>query len=132
MVDPKVVWTTAIAPSGLAIYTGDKFPDWYGDIFAGGLKSQDIRRINLDNAGNVIGQYALRIGQRARDIRQGPDGMLYVLTEENHGSLINPFISRDVRVGAPHSSHFSIGCDLWPVKYSISSSALEAQWYGRG
>ena len=88
MVDPKVVWTTAIAPSGLAIYTGDKFPDWYGDVFAGGLKSQDIRRIDLDNSGNVIGQYALRIGQRVRDIRQGPDGMLYVLTDESHGSLI--------------------------------------------
>ena len=88
---------TAIAPSGLTIYTGDKFPDWYGDVFAGGLKSQDIRRIDLDNAGNVIGQYALRIGQRVRDIRQGPDGMLCVLTDESHGSLIRlePTSDRD-------------------------------------
>jgi glucose/arabinose dehydrogenase len=88
MVDPKVVWNNAIAPSGLAIYTGDEFPDWTGDVFAGGLKSQDIRRLELDMAGKVIGQYALRIGQRVRDIRQGPDGMLYVLTDESHGSLI--------------------------------------------
>jgi glucose/arabinose dehydrogenase len=97
MVDPKVVWSTAIAPSGLAIYTGDKFPDWTGDVFAGGLKSQDIRRVELDKAGNVIGQYALRIGQRVRDIRQGPDGMLYVLTDESHGSLLRlePTSDRD-------------------------------------
>lgn len=88
MVDPKVVWTTAIAPSGLAIYTGDKFPDWTGDIFAGGLKSQDIRRIDLDKAGKVTGQSALRIGQRVRDVRQGPDGILYGLTDESDGSLI--------------------------------------------
>jgi glucose/arabinose dehydrogenase len=88
MVDPTVVWTTAIAPSGLAIYTGDRFPRWYGDLFAGGLKSQDIRRIDLDDAGRVIGQSALRIGQRVRDVRQGPDGFLYVITDESNGSLI--------------------------------------------
>lgn len=88
MVDPKVVWNTAIAPSGLAIYTGDKFSDWNGDAFAGGLKSQDIRRIDLDKTGTVIGQSALRIGERVRDVRQGPDGMLYVLTDESQGSLI--------------------------------------------
>ena len=88
MVDPKVVWTTAIAPSGLVIYTGDRFPRWHGDVFAGGLKSQDIRRIDLDDAGHVIGQFALRIGQRVRDVRQGPDGLLYVITDESNGSLI--------------------------------------------
>jgi glucose/arabinose dehydrogenase len=88
MVDPKVVWMTAIAPSGLVLYTGNQFPGWYGDLFAGGLKSQDIRRIDLDDAGNVTGQYAVRIGQRVRDIRQGPDGLLYVLTDESNGSLM--------------------------------------------
>jgi glucose/arabinose dehydrogenase len=88
MVDPRVVWTTAIAPSGLAVYTGDRFPRWHGDLFVGGLKSQDIRRIDLDDAGRVIGQSALRIGQRVRDVRQGPDGFLYVITDESNGSLI--------------------------------------------
>ena len=88
MVDPRVVWITAIAPSGLAVYTGDRFPRWHGDLFAGGLKSQDIRRIDLDDAGRVIGQSALRIGQRVRDVRQGPDGFLYVITDESNGSLI--------------------------------------------
>jgi glucose/arabinose dehydrogenase len=88
MQDPKVVWMSAIAPSGMALYTGAQFPDWQGDLFVGGLRSQDIRRIDLDSAGNVVGQSALRIGQRVRDVRQGPDGLLYVLTDESQGSLI--------------------------------------------
>ena len=86
--DPKVVWTNAIAPSGLTVYTGYRFAHWHGDLFAGGLRSQDIRRIDLDQTGNVIGQYVLRIGQRVRDIRQGPDEMLYVLTDESDGRLL--------------------------------------------
>ena len=88
MIDPKVVWTNAIAPSGLVVYTGKAFPHWYGDIFAGGLISQDIRHIDLDDSGNVLEQRALRIGQRVRDVRQGPDGLLYILTDESRGSLI--------------------------------------------
>jgi glucose/arabinose dehydrogenase len=87
MTDPKVVWMTAIAPSGLVVYDGDRFERWRGDVFVGGLKSQDIRRIDLDEAGRVVGQTALRIGQRVRDVRQGPDGLLYVLTDESNGSL---------------------------------------------
>jgi aldose sugar dehydrogenase len=88
MVDPKVVWTPATAPSGLAFYTGDRFPNWRGDLFAGGLVSQDVRRIDLDQAGNVRGQEEIRIGQRVRDVRQGPDGLLYILTDESNGRLI--------------------------------------------
>jgi glucose/arabinose dehydrogenase len=87
MVDPVVVWMTAIAPSGLMVYTGDRFPDWKGDVFAGGLRSQDIRRIDLDPAGRVLGQFALRIGERVRDVCQGPDGLIYVITDEASGSL---------------------------------------------
>jgi glucose/arabinose dehydrogenase len=88
MVDPQVVWMTAIAPSGLVVYTGTQFEQWRGDVFVGGLKSQDIRRINLNEGGQVMAQSALRIGQRVRDVRQGPDGLLYVLTDESNGSLI--------------------------------------------
>jgi aldose sugar dehydrogenase len=88
MVDPKVVWTPSIAPSGLAIYTGDRFPAWQGNIFAGGLVSKDIRRFDLDDAGNVKSQEAIAIGQRVRDVRQGPDGLLYVLTDESNGRLM--------------------------------------------
>jgi glucose/arabinose dehydrogenase len=88
MADPEVVWMTAIAPSGLMVYTGDRFPQWHGDIFVGGLKSQDIRRIDLDAAGRVVSQSALRIGHRVRDVRQGPEGRIYVLTDESDGHLI--------------------------------------------
>ncbi len=66
MVDPKVVWTPAIAPSGLAFYSGDKFWQWKGDLFAGGLVSQDVRRIDLDAKGNVVNQQSINIGQRVR------------------------------------------------------------------
>ncbi len=88
MIDPKIVWTPAIAPSGLALYRGDRFPSWQGDLFAGGLVSKDVRRIDLDASGNIVSQQSINIGQRVRDIRQGPDGFLYVLTDEADGKLI--------------------------------------------
>lgn len=89
MVSPKVVWTPATAPSGLTFYTSDRVPAWKGDLFAGGLVSQDVRRIDLDQAGNVRGQQQIAIGQRVRDIRQAPDGLLYVLTDgSGDGRLI--------------------------------------------
>ncbi len=88
MVDPKQVWTPAIAPSGLAIYTGDRFGQWRGNLFAGGLVSRNIRRLELDEAGNVKAESQIPIGQRVRDVRQGPDGYLYVLTDANPGQLL--------------------------------------------
>jgi glucose/arabinose dehydrogenase len=88
MVDPRLVWMTAIAPSGLALYTGDKFPEWKGDLFAGALIKQSVRHIDLDAAGRITGQREMRFGARVRDVRQGPDGYLYVLTDEDNGQLI--------------------------------------------
>jgi aldose sugar dehydrogenase len=88
MVDPLVVWTPAQAPSGLLFYTGDSFPAWRGDLFSGALKRKEIRRIDLDAAGRVIRQEKLPIGARVRDVRQGPDGFIYVLTDEADGRLL--------------------------------------------
>lgn len=88
MVDPLVVWTPAIAPSGLAVYRGDRYPQWQGQLFAGGLVSQDVRRIELDANGNVINETPIDIGQRVRDVRQGSDGLLYILTDESNGRLV--------------------------------------------
>ena len=88
MVDPKRVWTPAIAPSGLAIYTADRFPEWKGNLFAGGLVSRDIRRLEVDETGKVVAESIIQIGQRVRDVRQGPDGYLYVLTDTAAGQLI--------------------------------------------
>lgn len=88
MADPVLVWfPSVIGASGLMIYAGDRFPDWRGSIFAGGLATQDIRRITLGADGAVNGHESLRIGQRVREVRQGPDGLIYVLTDEIHGRV---------------------------------------------
>ncbi|MEB3220169.1 MAG: PQQ-dependent sugar dehydrogenase [Nostocales cyanobacterium 94392] len=80
MVDPKIVWTPAIAPSGLAFYNGD--------LFAGGLVSQDVRHIDLDGKGNIVSEKSIEIGQRVRDVKVAPDGKLYVITDQSNGQLI--------------------------------------------
>jgi glucose/arabinose dehydrogenase len=87
-VGPKAAWTPAHAPSGLAFYTGSHFPQWRGSLFSGGLISEDIRRIAVDASGNVTGQNRLFIGRRIRDVKQGPDGYLYALTDEENGRLL--------------------------------------------
>lgn len=87
MVDPHVVWTPAQAPSGLAVYHGDAIPEWQGNIFSGGLKSGEVRRIIL-NGTSIAGEEKLTIGARVRDVREGPDGYLYILTDESNGRLI--------------------------------------------
>lgn len=88
MTAPKVAWVPSPAPSGLAFYTGSHFPQWRGSLFSGGLVSSDIRRIALDKDGNVAGQDRLDIGARVRDVKQGPDGFLYALTDEARGRLL--------------------------------------------
>lgn len=87
MRDPKAVWTPSKAPSGLAFYTGDKLPDWRGDLFSGALVFKEVRRIILDGE-RVVGEERLPIGRRVRDVRQGPDGYLYLLTDEPSGQLL--------------------------------------------
>ncbi|MEM8604194.1 MAG: PQQ-dependent sugar dehydrogenase [Cyanobacteria bacterium P01_H01_bin.121] len=88
MIDPQVIWTPSIAPSGLAVYRGDRFPEWQGNLFAGGLVSQDVRRLVVDDSGTITDEIAIPIGQRVRDVQQGPDGLLYILTDERNGQLI--------------------------------------------
>lgn len=76
-------WTPSIAPSGLAIYRGDKFPAWNGDLLVGALAFKHLRRIDLDAQGNVAGQEELLkdLNERIRDVRVGPDGYVYVTTD---------------------------------------------------
>ena len=88
MVDPLQIWTPSKAPSGLVVYRGDRYPTWQGQLFSGGLVTRDVRRIELDDAGTVVNESAIDIGQRVRDVREGPDGWLYVLTDEPNGRLI--------------------------------------------
>ncbi len=87
MVDPKLVWTPSVAPSGLMIYRGDRFPEWKGNLFAGALVSKEVVRIKIEANKTVI-QENIPIGQRVRDVRQGKDGFIYILTDEQAGQLI--------------------------------------------
>jgi glucose/arabinose dehydrogenase len=85
--DPVVVWTPCIAPSGLVFYTGPEFPRWQGDLLAGGLVLRQIRRLDFKE-GKIVGQTTLQFEDRIRWIGQGPDGGIYVLTDEIDGKLL--------------------------------------------
>jgi glucose/arabinose dehydrogenase len=88
MTEPVLLWEVAVAPSGLVVYEGAAFPQWRGDLFSGSLMGADVRRIDLDDAGRPVGETALRVGARVRDLEVGPDGLLYVLTDERAGRLL--------------------------------------------
>jgi glucose/arabinose dehydrogenase len=85
---PVYYWDPVIAPSGAQFYTGDAFPAWKGSLFIGGLREQRLVRLTLDGD-RVTGEEHLLAdrGQRVRDVRQGPDGALYVVTDERNGQL---------------------------------------------
>ena len=84
---PTVVWTPSIATSGLAWYTGNAIPEWQGDLFAGGLIKQQIRRLRIVDDQVTIHQ-TLKFKARIRDIANGPDGHLYVATDEVNGRIL--------------------------------------------
>ncbi len=82
-------WRPSIATSGLAFYTGDLFPAWKGNAFVGGLAGEHIDRLVLDGDNVVASEKLLTdMGKRIRDIRQGPDGALWVLTDEADGEIL--------------------------------------------
>lgn len=89
MEDPVLQWTPSIAPSGMVFYKGDAFPQWKGDLFVGALAKQHLRRIRFEGT-KLIEQEELLTEResRIRDVREGPDGFLYVLTDENNGYLL--------------------------------------------
>lgn len=85
---PVYYWDPVIAPSGAQFYTGDAFPAWRGSLFIGALKEKRLVRLTLEND-RVTGEEHLLAdrGQRVRDVRQGPDGALYVVTDDMKGEL---------------------------------------------
>lgn len=89
MTQPIHYWVPSIAPSGMAFYTGDKFPGWRGDLFVGALRDQMLVRLKLDGEKVVKEERMLKnaLG-RIRDVRNGPDGYLYLLTDESNGALV--------------------------------------------
>jgi glucose/arabinose dehydrogenase len=89
MEQPLHKWVPSIAPSGMAFYSGDKFPGWRGDLFVGSLKFQTLVRLKLDGE-TVVQEERLLEGKlgRIRDVRTGPDGYLYLLTDSSDGTLV--------------------------------------------
>ena len=107
---PAILWVPSIAPSGLAFYDGERFPDWQGNLFAGSLRfgglprTGHLERIVLNDAGQELRREWLlaELRQRIRDVRSGPDGLLYVLTDADDGALlrIEPVAGDATRTGA--------------------------------
>jgi aldose sugar dehydrogenase len=93
---PLVTWIPSIAASGMAVYTGDRFPSWKGNVFVGGMRTGEIngtghlQRIAFNaNTEEVRRESMLaELRQRIREVRQGPDGLLYLLTDEEDGALL--------------------------------------------
>jgi glucose/arabinose dehydrogenase len=85
---PDYYWDPVIAPSGAQFYTGNAFPAWRDNLFIGSLKERRLVRLTVDND-RVTGEEHLLVdrGQRVRDVRQGPDGALYIVTDQDNGEL---------------------------------------------
>ena len=96
MEPPLVFWVPAIAISGMAFYTGDKLPAWKGSVFVGGMRTGEVprsghlERLDFNDKWEELHREGMLrdLAQRIRDVRQGPDGLLYLLTAENDGALI--------------------------------------------
>jgi aldose sugar dehydrogenase len=96
MEPPLVFWVPAIAVSGMTFYTGDKFPNWKNNVFVGGMRQGEVprsghlERIDFNDKWEELHRESMlrELQQRIRDVRQGPDGFLYVLTAENAGALM--------------------------------------------
>lgn len=88
LASPLYQWTPSIAPSGMAFYSGERFPRWRGDLFVGALKDELLVRLRLDGERVLKEERLLKnVLGRIRDVRSGPDGYLYLLTDEEEGVL---------------------------------------------
>jgi glucose/arabinose dehydrogenase len=89
MEQPVYYWDPVIAPSGALFYTGDAFPDWRGNLLVGSLKPGGLVRLKIDN-NRVVGEerYLADLGERIRNVRQGPDGLIYLLTDSPRGRIL--------------------------------------------
>jgi glucose/arabinose dehydrogenase len=90
MEPPLLFWAPSIAVTGMAFYTGDRFPDWKNNIFIGALVGEQLQRVVINQRGLPVRRQSLltELKQRIREVRQGPDGLLYLLTDEAAGALL--------------------------------------------
>jgi len=89
MEQPVYFWTPDIAPAGIGFYTGKLFPAWQGDLFVSALVAKYLVRLVL-NGERVVGEQHLltELDARIRDVHEGPDGALYVMTDRNDGKIV--------------------------------------------
>jgi glucose/arabinose dehydrogenase len=89
MAQPLYYWAPSIAPSGMTFYDGPHFPGWQGDLFVGSLKFRLLVRLEIEDD-RVVHEERMLAGEfgRIRDVRQGPDGLIYLLTDESNGQLL--------------------------------------------
>ena len=85
MEQPMRVWVPSIGISGMMFYTGDKFPQWRGNLFIGGMNGQQLSRLTLKGQRVVNEETLVQQMGRIRDIRQGPDGFIYLVTDDRDG-----------------------------------------------
>lgn len=90
MEQPFIFWSPNIAPGGMTIYTGDKFPSWKGHLLLGGLRATQLHHVALNERGLPQARESLltELDQRIREVREGPDGLLYLLTDHDAGALL--------------------------------------------
>ncbi|MGL4443810.1 MAG: PQQ-dependent sugar dehydrogenase, partial [Alsobacter sp.] len=89
MEQPVFYWDPSIAPSGLAFVTSDLYPGWKGSLLTGGLRSQLLARLQLSGNGVTREERLLRdVRERIRDVRQGPDGLIYLVTDDPNGKIL--------------------------------------------
>jgi glucose/arabinose dehydrogenase len=97
VIDPYISWNPVLNVSGMAFYNGDKFPKWKGNLFIGGLSTEQIHRVAFKTDRPALGEppftqireaVLLHIGQRVRDVRQGPNGYLYFITYDDKSGKV--------------------------------------------
>ena len=88
--EPMMLWVPSIGASGLMVYTGEQFPEWKGQLFAGGLSGLQLHRFAFNEKGGLLGREAMiePLRQRIRDVRQGPDGYIYLAVDLNPGGVL--------------------------------------------
>ena len=89
MRQPLTYWDPSIAPSGMTFYTGDEFPEWKGNLLVGSLKFRYLNRITMDGEKVIAQEELLKDrNERVRDVKQAPDGSIYVLTDDVNGKVL--------------------------------------------
>jgi len=88
MEQPAHYWVPSIAPSGMAFHDGKGFPAWKGQLFVGALAAAQLVRLAVEPDGKILHEERIEVGKRVRDVREGPDGALYLVTDDDAGEIL--------------------------------------------